>query len=453
MTNRILSLNIRNAIRTDALREEYKSLFPMALQAFEKLHAGTGEGADFTGWLTLPSSITESLLDDINRVAKSLREDCEYVVSIGIGGSYLGIKSTVDALADSFAHLKPAQGARLLYVGNHISEDYMYELIELLRGHKFALINISKSGTTTEPAIAFRLLRQLLEEQEGIEFAKNHIVAITDERKGALRTLADKMGYKTYVIPDEVGGRFSVLTPVGLLPIAVAGFDIKALVQGAKEMEYLLGTETPREENLAIQYALTRNILYKQGKNIEVFTNFTPKLQYVGEWLKQLFAESEGKDNLGIFPTGANFTTDLHSIGQMIQEGERNLFETFISVEVPKYTVLVPEDEDNLDGLDFIAGKRMDYVNKMAEQGTLLAHLDGDVPNIHISLPELNEYYLGQLYYFFEKSVGISGYILGVNPFNQPGVEAYKNNMFALLGKPGYESETERIRKRLQELL
>lgn len=447
-----ISLNVKNALRSSELQSQYQALLPEAQSALHSLHIGDRAGNDFLGWVNLPSSIEEDFLQDIERTAKTLREDCEFVVSIGIGGSYLGIKAVIEAMKDSFAEYKERKGATILYAGNHISEDYLYELMELLRGKKFGLINISKSGTTTEPAIAFRLLKSLLEQQEGEDFARKHIVAITDSSKGALRTLADKVGYKTYVIPDNVGGRFTVLTPVGLLPIAVAGFDIRALVQGAQEMEKLTSEQTPIADNISAQYAVARNILYRNGRKIEIIANFHPKMHYIGEWWKQLFGESEGKEGKGIFNAGVDFTTDLHSMGQMIQEGERTLFETFISIEDPNRTVIIPTDDANLDGLNFIAGKRVDFVNKMAEKGTMLAHIDGDVPNIHISMPLLNEYYIGQLFYFFEKAVGISGYLLGINPFNQPGVEFYKKNMFALLDKPGYESESQSIKDKLNGL-
>lgn len=447
-----ISLNVKNALRSPELQSEYLRLMPEAERALHSLHVGDGAGSDFLGWVDLPSSIGEELVSDIEATARMLREECEYVVSIGIGGSYLGIKAVIEAMKDSFAELKERKGATILYAGNHISEDYLYELMELLRGKRFGLINISKSGTTTEPALAFRLLKSMLEEQEGADFAQKHIVAITDASKGALRTLADKVGYKTYVIPDNVGGRFTVLTPVGLLPIAVAGMDIRALVQGACDMESLTSEATPITENPSAQYAIARNVLYRQGRKIEIVANFHPKMHYIGEWWKQLFGESEGKEGKGIFNAGVDFTTDLHSMGQMIQEGERTLFETFISIESPNKEVIIPTDESNLDGLNFIAGKRIDFVNKMAEKGTMLAHIDGDVPNIHISLPRLNEYYIGQLFYFFEKAVGISGYLLGINPFDQPGVEFYKKNMFALLDKPGYESESERIKEQLKGL-
>ena len=337
----------------------------------------------------------------------------------------------------------------MVYAGQNIGEDYLYELQELLKNKKFGIISISKSGTTTEPALAFRLLKTQLEEQQGKEAAKNLIVCVTDKARGALRTLATQEGYKTYVIEDNIGGRYSVLSPVGLLPIAVAGFDIRKLVEGAVTMEKLCGEDVSFEENPAAQYAAVRNELYKSGKTTEILVNFHPKLHYIGEWWKQLYGESEGKENKGIFPAAVDFTTDLHSMGQWIQEGERNIFETVISVNEPNHTKIFPHDEANLDGLNFLSGKRVDEVNKMAELGTMIAHVDGGVPNLKIELPKLNEYYLGELLYFFEKACGISGYVLGVNPFDQPGVEAYKKNMFALLDKPGFEAETKAINARL----
>ncbi len=427
--------------------ENYKEL---ANRANKALHAGTGKGNDFLGWLNLPSSIDEAHLADIENTAKILRENCELVVVVGIGGSYLGAKAVIDALSNSFDWLQTDRKSPVVvYAGQNIGEDYLYELQDLLKTKKFGIISISKSGTTTEPALAFRLLKTQLEEQQGKEAAKQLIVTVTDKARGALRTLAVQEGYKTYVIEDDIGGRYSVLSPVGLLPIAVAGYDIRQLVQGAVAMENTCSPETPFEDNPAAQYAAVRNELYKSGKKIEILVNYHPKLHYVSEWWKQLFGESEGKDNLGIFPAAVDFTTDLHSMGQWIQEGERTIFETVISVKESNHTVLVPQDEADLDGLNFLAGKRVDEVNKMAELGTLLAHIDGGVPNLKIELPKLNEYYLGQLLYFFEKACGISGYILGVNPFDQPGVEAYKKNMFALLGKPGFEEETKAIQARL----
>jgi len=414
------------------------------------LHEGTGKGNDFLGWLNLPTSIDEAHLADVENTAKILRENCEVVVVIGIGGSYLGAKAVIDALSNSFDWLQSDRKAPVVvYAGQNIGEDYLYELQELLKNKKFGIISISKSGTTTEPALAFRLLKTQLEQQQGKEAAKQLIVAVTDKARGALRTLAVQEGYKTYVIEDNIGGRYSVLSPVGLLPIAVAGFDIRQLVQGAVSMEKLCGVETPFEDNPAAQYAAVRNELYKSGKKIEILVNYHPKLHFVSEWWKQLYGESEGKDNLGIFPAAVDFTTDLHSMGQWIQEGERTIFETVISVKESNHKKLVPSDEANLDGLNFLAGKRVDEVNKMAELGTLLAHIDGGVPNLKIELPKLNEFYLGQLLYFFEKACGISGYILGVNPFDQPGVEAYKKNMFALLEKPGFEEATKAIKARL----
>ncbi len=418
--------------------------------ANESLHYGTGKGNDFLGWLNLPSSIDEAHLSDIENTAKILRDNCEVVVVIGIGGSYLGAKAVIDALSNSFDWLQTDRKAPVVvYAGQNIGEDYLYELQELLKNKRFGIISISKSGTTTEPALAFRLLKTQLEEQQGKETAKKLIVCVTDKAKGALRTLADNEGLKSFVLEDSVGGRYSVLTPVGLLPIAVAGMDIRQLVQGAREMEKICGLGTSFEDNPAAQYAAVRNELYQNGKKIEILVNFNPKLHYVSEWWKQLYGESEGKENKGIFPASVDFTTDLHSMGQWIQEGERTIFETVISVKEPNHTKIFPHSEENLDGLNFLAGKRVDEVNKMAELGTMIAHIDGGVPNLKIELPKLNEYYLGELIYFFERACGISGYLLGVNPFDQPGVEAYKKNMFALLEKPGYEEETKAIKARL----
>lgn len=417
----------------------------------EALENGTCPGNDFLGWLHLPSSITPAFLDEVQACANTLREKCEVVVVAGIGGSYLGARAVIEALGNSFAWLvNDKKNPAILFAGNNIGEDYLAELTDYLKDKKFGVINISKSGTTTETALTFRLLKKQCEAQRGKEEAKDVIVAITDAKKGAARTCADKEGYKSFVIPDNVGGRFSVLTPVGLLPIACAGFDIKALVQGAADMEKATGKDVALQENIAAQYAVVRHALYREmGKKIEIIVNFQPKLHFIGEWWKQLYGESEGKDHQGIYPAACDFTTDLHSMGQWIQEGERSIFETVISVEQPNKKMLFPKDDENLDGLNFLAGKRVDEVNKMAELGTRLAHVDGGVPNIRISLPELNEYYIGQLLYFFEIACGISGNLLGVNPFNQPGVEAYKKNMFALLNKPGYEAESKAIQERL----
>lgn len=425
----------------------YKSKANVANAA---LHNSTGKGNDFLGWLNLPTSINDAHLSDIESTAKILRDNCEIVVVIGIGGSYLGAKAVIDALSNSFDWLHTKRKSPVVvYAGQNIGEDYLYELQELLKAKKFGIISISKSGTTTEPALAFRLLKTQLEEQQGKEAAKKLTICITDKERGALRTLATNEGLKTFVIEDNIGGRYSVLSPVGLLPIAVAGMDIRKLVQGAVTMEKLCGVETPFEENPAAQYASVRNELYQSGKKIEILVNFHPKLHYVSEWWKQLYGESEGKDNVGIYPASVDFTTDLHSMGQWIQEGERTIFETVISIKASDHKVIFPHSEENLDGLNFLAGKRVDEVNKMAELGTMIAHIDGGVPNLKIELPKLNEYYLGELLYFFEKACGISGYLLGVNPFDQPGVEAYKKNMFALLEKPGFEEQTKAIKARI----
>ena len=426
-----------------------KAYAPKVQQALEMLENGNGLGNDFLGWLHLPSSITEEHLNDIQATANTLRELCDVVVVAGIGGSYLGARAVIEALSNNFHCYLKGNNPAIIYAGHNISEDYLFELTEFLKDKKFGVINISKSGTTTETALAFRLLKKQCEDQRGIEVARKVIVAVTDAKRGAARTTADNEGYKSFIIPDNVGGRFSVLTPVGLLPIAIAGFDIKALVKGAADMEAATAPEVPFEENIAAVYAATRNALYADGKKIEILVNYQPKLHYVSEWWKQLYGESEGKENKGIFPASVDFSTDLHSMGQWIQQGERTIFETVISVENTKHSLVVPTDEKNLDGLNFLAGKHVDEVNKMAELGTLLAHVDGGVPNLRIVMPKLDEYYIGQLLYFFEKGCGVSGYVLGVNPFDQPGVEDYKRNMFALLGKPGYEAETEAIKARL----
>lgn len=446
-----ISLNITKAASFLA-EGAVKAYEPKVKAAQEALENGTCEGNDFLGWLHLPSSITPEFLNEIQAVANTLREKCEVVVVAGIGGSYLGARAVIEGLGNSFAWLvNDKKNPTILFAGNNIGEDYLFELTSFLKDKKFGVINISKSGTTTETALAFRLLKKQCEEQRGKEEAKDVIVAVTDAKKGAARTCADKEGYKSFIIPDNVGGRFSVLTPVGLLPIAVAGFDVKQLVAGAADMEKACGKDVAFEENPAAIYAATRQALYTQaGKKIEIVCNFQPKLHYFAEWWKQLYGESEGKDQKGIFPAACDFTTDLHSMGQWIQQGERSIFETVISVETPNKKLLFPHDDENLDGLNFLEGKRVDEVNKMAELGTRLAHVDGGVPNILVNVPELNAYYLGQLIYFFEKACGISGLLEEVNPFNQPGVEAYKKNMFALLNKPGYEAESKAIQERLK---
>ena len=440
-----IQVEVKNVLATVS-EAEIKALDAEVAAATSKLYDGNGEGNDFLGWLRLPSETSDSLIEEISSTAAQLRSLCDYVVCIGIGGSYLGAKAVIEALSDSFATLKQHNGPQVLFAGQNIGEDYLYELQSLLSDKKFGIIVISKSGTTTEPAIAFRLLKEQLEKQVGKAEASKRIVAITDANRGALRKLATEEGYKTFVIADNVDGRFSVLTPLGLLPIAVAGFDIKALIDGARTME---AASLNGENNCVAAYAATRNALYRAGKKIEILVNYNPKLHFLGEWWKQLYGESEGKDHKGIFPAAVDNSTDLHSMGQWIQDGERTIFETVISVGEQQHKVVIPTDADNLDGLNYIAGKRVDEVNKMAELGTVIAHVDGGVPNMRITLPALTEFWLGQIIYFFEKACGVSGYILGVNPFNQPGVEDYKRNMFALLNKPGYEAESKAIQAKL----
>ncbi len=423
---------------------EIEKLFPEAEAALKSLYDGSCKGADFLGWLDLPDRITEAELKEIEQAAKSLRERTQVVVIIGIGGSYLGSKAVIEALSDSFHNYDPA-GMKIIFAGQNIGEDYYYELEKYLQDKEFGICVISKSGTTTEPAIAFRILKELLEKKVGRTAACERIVAITDARKGALRTLADREGYKTFVIPDNVGGRFSVLTPVGLLPVALAGFDIRSLVRGAAEMSQEC---LENSKNAAIRYAAARTALHRKGYTVELLANFHPKLHYITEWWKQLYGESEGKEHKGIFPAGVDFTTDLHSMGQYIQQGPRFMMETVISVAKPDHTVPIPADADDLDKLNFLAGRRVDEVNKMAELGTRIAHVDGGVPNMKITLPELSEASIGQLFYFFELACGISGCMSDINPFDQPGVEDYKNNMFALLEKPGYEEATQAIKSK-----
>lgn len=427
------------------------ALEPEVMDSILKLENGTGAGNDFIGWVNLASTMDSALIADIKQTASVLRQNCQVVVVAGIGGSYLGARAVIEALSGSFAQFAQGNGTpQILFAGHNISEDYLSELTGYLKDKDFGVINISKSGTTTETALAFRLLKKQCEDQRGKDMARKVIVAITDAKRGAARKCADKEGYHSFIIPDNVGGRFSVLTPVGLLPIAVAGFDIEQLIKGAADMEKLTASDVKFQDNPAAVYAAARNALYRYGKKIEILVNFQPKLHYMSEWWKQLYGESEGKDGKGIFPASVDFSTDLHSMGQWIQEGERSIFETVISVDKVHGTMMVPSDEENLDGLNFLAGKHVDEVNKMAELGTRLAHVDGGVPNIRVMLPELTEYWIGQLIYMFEKACGISGYVLGVNPFNQPGVEAYKKNMFALLNKPGYEEESKAILARIK---
>ena len=440
-----ISINYKDVLQTSS-QDEINGLNASATKALETLYNGSGEGNDFLGWLDLPTRTTEDLINDIQLTAENLRSQCDVIVAIGIGGSYLGAKAVIEALSDSFAAQRGTT-PQVLFAGQNIGEDYLYELQDYLADKKFGIIVISKSGTTTEPAIAFRLLKAQLEQQVGKAEAAKRIVAITDAKRGALRQLATEEGYKTFVIDDNVGGRFSVLSPVGLLPIAAAGFDIKALLEGARQMQE--ATATLSDDNIALTYAKTRNALYRNGKKIEILVNYNPKLHFLAEWWKQLYGESEGKDHKGIFPASVDNSTDLHSMGQWIQDGERTIFETVISVEAQQHSVIIPADDANLDGLNYIANRRVDEVNKMAELGTRIAHVDGGVPNLRITIPELKEIYLGQLIYFFEIACGISGYILEVNPFNQPGVEDYKRNMFALLEKPGYEQQTKEIKAKL----
>ena len=418
-------------------KEAFEEYLKKALAAQVVLEEETGAGNDFLGWQHLPSSIGQPEIDEVLGVVdRWIEREIDLIVVIGIGGSYLGAKAAIEALSHSFATHLGSAGPKVVFAGENLSEDYTAELLDLVHIRNTACVVISKSGTTTEPAVAFRLVKNYLEETYGKTEAQARIVAITDKARGALKSLSNQEGYQTFVIEDNIGGRFSVLTPVGLVPIALAGFDIEALVRGAQDAEKALAARDA--ENPAVRYAAMRNLLYDNGKKVELFASFNPKLQYLGEWLKQLFGESEGKDGKGIFPASVIFTTDLHSMGQYIQEGERMLMETVITVENALREVTIPSDEQNLDGLNYLAGKNVEHCNRMAQLGTRMAHIDGGVPNMDIRVEKLDEYNLGWLFYFFEKVCGISAYILGVNPFNQPGVEAYKKNMFKLLEKPGY---------------
>jgi len=433
-----LKVNIDNVLEFVHL-EEIRSYTDEITKHQTSIKNKTGKGSEFLGWTTLPSDISNSLLESIEADARRIKEIAEVFVVVGIGGSYLGARAAIEALRHHFYEmLEKKEYPVILFAGQNMSEDYLSDLLDILDKKDYAISVISKSGTTTEPAITFRILKNHLEKKYGKENAKERIIAITDKDKGALKELANKEGYKTYVVPDDVGGRYSVLTPVGLLPIAIAGFDIRNLLKGAKKMQTFNNEHPSCPENPIAVYAATRNALYNNNKTIEILASFQPRLVYFTEWWKQLFGESEGKKNKGIFPAGANFTTDLHSLGQYIQEGLRNIFETVISVDNSKKEIRIPKDELNLDKLNYLTGRRINEVNHNAELGTILAHVDGGVPNIKISVPEINEENLGELIYFFEMSCAISGYILGVNPFDQPGVEAYKKKMFALLGKPGF---------------
>lgn len=427
-------------------QSEIKNIEPQIRVAHEMLHQKTGAGSDFLGWVDLPVNYDKDEFARIKKAAEKIREDSDVLVVIGIGGSYLGAKAAIDFLNGPFYN--QTQKPQIIFAGNNISPNYLNAVIKCLDGKDVSLNVISKSGTTTEPAIAFRILKKYVEERYGKEEAKRRIYATTDRAKGALKRLADDEGYETFVVPDDVGGRYSVLTAVGLLPIAVSGADIDRMMQGAADARTLYANEN-LEENPCYQYAAIRNILHRKGKDVEMLVNYEPELQYFTEWWKQLYGESEGKDQKGIFPAGVSFSTDLHSMGQYIQDGRRMLFETVLYVKNSKEDIVIEADADNVDGLNFLAGKTMDFVNKKAFEGTTLAHTDGGVPNLVIALSALDEYTFGQLVYFFEKACGISGYLLGVNPFDQPGVESYKKNMFALLGKPGYEDMKEELEARL----
>jgi len=442
--------NIYNFVSID----EIMKFQPAIDQSHQAIFDKTGRGSDFLGWVNLPTEIDEELFADIEKSASYIRAHAEVFVIIGIGGSYLGARAVIEALKHNFdfalSH-DERQKPLVLYAGQNLSQDYLSDLLDILNKRDYALTVISKSGTTTEPAVTFRILRKHLEDKYGKEGARHRIIAITDKSQGALKQLSLNEGYKTYIVPDDIGGRYSVLTPVGLLPIAVAGFDIRMLVKGAVDMQQQLAKSALIKENPAALYAASRNALYKNGKVVEIMVNYQPNLYYFTEWWKQLFGESEGKEGKGLFPAGVVNTTDLHSMGQYIQEGARKIFETVLSIERPQKNLKIPLEDENLDKLNFISGSEIHYVNQMAEIATAFAHVDGEVPNLRVSIPEVTEYYLGQLIYFYEFACALSGYVLGINPFDQPGVEAYKKNMFALLGKPGFEKETEEIKKRIKK--
>lgn len=429
--------------------QEYNQMTDSALKAHQMLVSKTGKGNDFLGWLDLPVELTSDFLQKIKESAHKLASVSEIIVVTGIGGSYLGARAVIEALGNSLIYLQDTKKQPLIiYAGHNISEDYLADLLQLLEQKDYSVVVISKSGTTTEPALAFRILKSHCEEKYGKKAAASRIVAITDESKGALLKLAKSEGFPTFVIPDDVGGRFSVLTPVGLLPIASAGFDIDALVKGAQDMRELC-LNPKVDDNIALQYAVVRNLLYQKGFNTEILANYQPTLVYFSEWWKQLYGESEGKEHKGIFPASVTFSSDLHSMGQYIQQGERHLFETMLWVENTGATVEIPNDPENLDGLNFLADKSIHQINHKAFLGTTLAHVDGGVPVMHLTIPQLSAYYIGQLIYFYEFACAISGYMIDVNPFDQPGVEDYKRNMFALLGKPGYEELEKELQKRL----
>ena len=450
--NYTISFDYSNAkfmVSDDNLRAMSKRV----LDAKELLVSRTGSGNDFLGWLDLPVNYDKEEFARIKKAAKKIQSDSEILIVIGIGGSYLGARAAIEALRHSFYNVidKDARKTpQIFFAGNNISSTYLEHLLEVVGDRDFSINVISKSGTTTEPAIAFRLFKRLLIEKYGEKEAAKRIYATTDKEKGALKSLADSEGYETFVVPDDVGGRFSVLTAVGLLPIAVSGADIDKLMEGAAySRKYCL--ENDFESNYALQYVALRNILLEKGKTMEILANYTPSVHYLGEWWKQLFGESEGKDGMGLFPTAVDFTTDLHSLGQFIQDGTKNHIETVLNIESPRRKIIMEKEDNDLDGMNYLAGRTIDYINKQAMNGTILAHVDGQIPNLKITIPFMDEYCLGELFYFFEFACGVSGYVLGVNPFNQPGVESYKKNMFALLGKPGYEEEREKLRARLEQ--
>jgi glucose-6-phosphate isomerase len=443
-----ISVNLKNA--GDFISyEEAIALAQQSVRHLDSLNAGTGAGSDFLGWLSLPDDILPQL-DRIEKIAKHLRSVSDLTVVIGIGGSYLGSRAVIEALTHSFSALRKEKHHEIIFAGQNISEDYLSELIEILDVRNYSIVMISKSGVTTEPAIAFRILRNHLEKKVGKAAAGDRIIAITDSKKGALRPLADSNGYETFVIPDNIGGRYSVLTPAGLLPIALSGLDIRMLVKGAKSMEMITRHNRNAVSNPSLLYASARNLIMRTGKTTEIMVSYTPKLHYFAEWWKQLFGESEGKDGKGIFPAAVDFTTDLHSLGQYIQDGQRIMFETVLSVKNPGRKLTIPKENDDSDQLNYLSGKRLSEVDHNAEDGTILAHNDGKVPVLIVSITELDEYYIGQLFYLFELACAVSGYILDVNPFDQPGVEAYKKNMFALLSKPGFEEAGKKLRERLK---
>lgn len=431
--------------------EEIGYMSRLTEQAKDVLVSKNGAGNDFLGWIDLPVDYDKEEFSRIEKAAEKIKKDSDVLIVIGIGGSYLGARAAIEFLRHGFYNSLPKEKRgtpEIYYVGNSISSTYLQGVIDVIGDRDFSVNVISKSGTTTEPAIAFRIFKKMLEDKYGQEEAAKRIYATTDKARGALKDLATKEGYESFVVPDDVGGRFSVLTAVGLLPIAVSGADIKALMDGAASGRELALNEK-FEDNEAMKYAAIRNILLRKGKSVEVLANYEPALHYIGEWWKQLYGESEGKDQKGIFPAAVDFTTDLHSMGQFIQDGARIMFETVMNVEEAREMITIEKEAEDLDGLNYLAGKTMDFVNKSAMNGTILAHTDGSVPNLMIKIPKMDEFHLGQLFYFFEFACGVSGYILGVNPFNQPGVESYKRNMFALLGKPGYEEEREALLKRL----